>query len=353
MATSSEPPRTMRALVQYSTAPYSMEIRHIPVPVPGRDEVLLKVKAVGTCGSDLHQFHGTQSWPVNTTVTLGHEFCGEIWEVGEDVTDWQRGNRVVSETAARVCGTCTLCRSGHYNLCPQRQGFGYGVDGACAEYVVVRSALLHHLPSAISWLEGAVTEPCCNAATASLVQSSVRPGDTVVILGPGPIGLLCTQMLWALAPTNLVVVGLAEDNVRLMLAYGFGATRCVDAGQENLEEILDELGDGLGAHLVIDASGSSATLKQALAIVRPGGQITKIGWGPQPVGFSLDPLVQKAVTLRGSFSHTYDTWERVLRLMVSGTINVRPLIREFDLEDWRDAFAAMDRREIAKAVLVP
>src|SRR5207302_10275067 len=127
-----------------------------------------------------------------------------------------------------------------------------------------------------------------------------NPGDTVVILGPGPIGLLCTQMVCAVAPAHLVVVGLTEDSARLELAYGFGATRCVDARQEKLDEIIGELGDGLGAHLVIDASGGSATLRQALAIVRPGGQITKIGWGPQPVGFSLDPLVQKAVTLRGS-----------------------------------------------------
>lgn len=345
--------QTMRALVHYAREPHAMDIREVPVPIGGPGEVLLRVRGVGICGSDLHQYHGTQSWPVNTPVVLGHEFCGEVWEVGEGVSGWRRGDRVASETAARVCGLCALCRTGHYNLCPQRRGFGYGVDGACAPYVAVRAALLHRLPEAVSWSEGAVTEPCCGAATAVFVQSHLLPGETAVVLGPGPIGLFCTQLLHTLTPAQLIVVGRSEDAPRLALAREFGATRTVETDREDAVQIVRDLGDGLGAHLVIDAAGVSATLQQAIAMVRPMGQITKVGWGPEPLNFSLDPLVQKAATLQGSFSHTWETWERVLQLIAQGAIRVRPLLREYPLEAWHEAFAAMDSRAIAKAVLIP
>src|SRR5947209_14113935 len=120
--------QTMTALVNFAPEPGSVELREMPVPVPNRGEVLLRVRAVGTCGSDLHQYHGTQSWAVNCPVTLGHEFCGEVAEVGAGVAVWQVGDRVACETAASVCGACALCRTGQYNLCPQRLGFGYGVN---------------------------------------------------------------------------------------------------------------------------------------------------------------------------------------------------------------------------------
>jgi L-iditol 2-dehydrogenase len=236
-----------------------VELREVPVPRPQAGEVLLRVRAVGTCGSDLHQYHGTQSWQVNWPVVLGHEFCGEVWELGPEVSGWSRGDRVVCETAARICGVCALCRAGQYNLCPQRKGFGYGVDRACALYVAVRAALLHRLPDSVSWLEGAVVEPCCNAATAVLVHSRVRPGDTVVVLGPGPIGLLCTQMLRTLTPAHLVVAGLSLDAPRLALATQFGATRIVQADQEDLLAVVRTCGDGLGAQVVIDAAGVSSS----------------------------------------------------------------------------------------------
>jgi L-iditol 2-dehydrogenase len=346
-------PRTMRALVNYGPEDGSVALREVPVPQPQAGEVLLRVRAVGTCGSDLHQYHGTQSWAVDWPVILGHEFCGEVAALGAGVTGWQPGDRVVCETAARTCGTCALCRTAHYNLCPSRKGFGYGVDGACASFVAVRAHLLHRLPDQVSWLEGAVTEPCCNAATAVLVHSQLRAGETAVVLGPGPIGLLCTQMLHTCTPAHLVVAGLAVDAPRLALAERFGATRTVFTDREPLEPVVRRLGDGLGAHLVVDAAGVSAALAQALAVVRPGGQITKIGWGPQPLEFSLDPLVAKAVRLQGSFSHTWETWERVLRLLALRAIDVRPLVREYALADWQAGFAAMERREIGKAVLRP
>jgi len=344
--------RTMDALVNYGPEDGAAELRVMPVPEPGLGQVLLRVRAVGTCGSDLHQYHGTQSWPVRWPVTLGHEFCGEVAALGAGVEGWDIGDRVACETAAYVCGVCALCRAGRYNLCPHRLGFGYGADGAAAEFVVARSALLHRIPDNVSWEEAALTEPCCVAANAVLEQSSPRPGDTAVVLGPGPVGLLCTALLAATRPSHLVVAGVARDAARLELARRYGATRVVMSG-EDLADVVRELGDGLGADLVIDAAGVSATLRTALDVVRPGGQITKVGWGREPLGYSLDPLVQKAATLRGSFSHTWATWERVLRLLGDGALDVRPLITTFPLARWREGFERMERGEIAKGVLVP
>src|SRR5438874_315043 len=154
---------TMTALVNYGPEYGAVELRMVPVPEPAPGEVLLRVRAVGVCGSDLHQYHGTQSWRVNWPVTLGHEFCGEIAELGPGVDGWAVGERVACETAARVCGACALCRTGRYSLCPARLGFGYGVDGAAAQYVAARSALLHRIPARVSWQEAALTEPSCRA----------------------------------------------------------------------------------------------------------------------------------------------------------------------------------------------
>jgi L-iditol 2-dehydrogenase len=345
--------RTMTALVNYGPQYGAVELRTVPVPEPGSGEVLLRVRAVGVCGSDLHQYHGTQSWRVNWPVTLGHEFCGEIAALGPGVDGWAVGERVACETAAWVCGTCALCRTGRYNLCPARLGFGYGVDGAAAQYVAARSALLHRIPVQVSWQEAALTEPCCVAANAVLAQSVPRPGDTAVVLGPGPVGLLCTQLLAATRPAHLVVVGPERDTARLELARHCGATRVVVLGVEDPAAVIGDLGDGLGADLVVDAAGVSAALRTALELVRPAGQITKVGWGREPLDFTLDLLVAKAVTLRGSFSHSWATWERALQLLANGTLDVKPLVHPYPLELWQEAFACMERGEIAKAVLLP
>lgn len=346
-------PVTMRALVQHAPESRALEMRSVAVRRPGPAEVLIRVRAVAVCGSDIQRFNGTQPWTVRTPVTIGHEVSGEVWVVGEDVATWRAGDRVVCETDAQVCGVCEYCRSSRFSLCPERAGFGQEVDGACAEFVVARAVLLHPLPPALSWLEGAAAEACCVAAAACIERSVVRPGDTVVIFGPGSVGLLCTQIVMALGASNLIVVGLPEDSARLKLAIGLGATQTVDGSNGTLPAIIDEIGDGIGPQLVIEASGSHTALEQAIRMVRPGGQITRVGLSGAASFVNLDPLVLKAATLRGSFGHTFETWERVLRMMAAGTLNVRPLLREYDMLDWRAAFAAMQNRETVKAVLVP
>ena len=168
--------------------------REKPGPEIGDDEVLLAVRGVGVCGSDLHQWHASHSWTVNYPVTLGHEFCGRIERAGRKVAGFGEGDRVVSETAASICGQCAYCRSGQYNLSANRLGFGYGLDGAMADYVRVPARCLHHVPDNVPFEDAAMTEPGCVACNAVMELSRINPGDTVVVMGPGTIGLMVVQM---------------------------------------------------------------------------------------------------------------------------------------------------------------
>lgn len=347
--------KEMLSLVQYDLQPGAVELRELPIPELGETDVLLRVGAVSVCGSDVHQYHNKQSWPVRVPVVLGHEFCGTVAATGGAVGEFKEGDRVVSETAAQICGRCIYCRTGEYNICPQRKGFGYGINGGMAQFVRVPARCLHSLPDSLSFQHAALTEPCCVAYNCVAVKSNIKPGDTVVVLGPGPIGLLCAEMARISGAGVLIVSGFGElDAKRLAAARTLGATEAINSQEKDLGETVKSYSDGLGADLVVDATGSSAALKQALEIVRPGGQVTKVGWGPQPLNFSLDPLVQKAVALQGSFSHTFKNWEKVVAMLAAKQINLEPVISlTTELQNWQDGFDGMHSGTLVKAVLLP
>ncbi len=344
----------MRALVQYGLAPGQVEVKDIPVPQVTEKNVLLRVDAVGICGSDIHQVHGTQSWEVNVPVVLGHEFTGTIEEVGDGVQGFHPGQRVVCETAAVICGQCMLCRTGHYNLCPHRKGFGYGIDGAMAQYVLVPTRCLHAIPENSDHVAMALAEPACVAYQAVAQGTHLRPGDSVLVLGPGQIGLLSAMLCKLMGAGPVVVLGTERDAHRLQVAKKVGVDEALRVDQVDVGELAGSVGDGLGFHLVVDATGASASFITAMEAVRPLGEIIKVGWGPQPLGASLDPLVRKAVTVRGSFSHTYETWEQVIRLIASGNLPTHQLVGfAGGLEEWRKGFDLMESGEVVKSVLLP
>ena len=341
----------MPAVVNYAREAGSVELREVAVPDVGEEDVLLAVRAVGVCGSDLHQWQNSHSWPVNYPCTLGHEFAGVVAQAGRRVRQFKEGDRVVSETAATIDAHSPFTRAGRYHLDPARLGFGYGVDGAMAHYVRVPERCLHALPDSLPFEKAALTEPCAVAYNAVCLNTDVRPGDVVLVLGPGPIGLLCALMAKLRGAHPLVVAGLPADEGRLDVARRLGAdvTLTDDVGAH-----VGEWGDGLGADVVIDAAGTSATLEQAMEVVRPGGQITKVGWGPQPMNYSLDPVVQKAVRVQGSFSHYWPVWERVIRMLASGQIDLDPVISDVGpLEGWATSFERMHEGAYVKAVLRP
>jgi L-iditol 2-dehydrogenase len=346
---------SMAALVHFALEEGAVELREVPRPDNlGEDELLLASRAVGVCGSDIHQYHNTQSWPVDVPVILGHEFCGVVAIVPKGVTGFKEGDRVTSETAASICGQCLYCRTGEYNLCPRRRGFGYGLNGAMAEFVKVPARCLHHLPDAVTFEKAALIEPCCVAYNTTCVKAAVKPGDTVLILGPGPIGLLSLCFAKLSGASWVGIAGLQKDQQRLALARTLGADNTLHGGEAETLEFVRSLGDGLGVDTVIDASGHSSALQLAMGAVRPAGQITKVGWGPQPLNFSLDPLVQKAVRLQGSFSHNFPMWERVIALIASEKIDPTALVDRVEpLANWRVCFDEMASGKAVKDVLVP
>jgi alcohol dehydrogenase/L-iditol 2-dehydrogenase len=196
--------------------------------------------------------------------------------------------------------------------------------------------------------QAALTEPCCVAFNAVVNNGRVKPGDRIVVLGPGPIGILCAAMA-KLCGATVAVVGLENDRARLEVARQYGCEPLTGVASD-----WARAGDGLGVDGVVDATGVSTALATALDIVRPAGWISKVGWGPQPLGFSLDPLVQKNVTLQGSFSHNWPIWERVIHLIAAGTLDVGPITGGvWPLAQWHDAFETMHSGSIVKAILKP
>lgn len=336
------------AVINYAPEKGSVEIREIDKPIIGDEDVLLEVSNVGVCGSDLHQWTADHSWAVNYPVVLGHEFGGHVVETGKAVTRWKEGDRVVSETAAVIDVNNPMSRVGLYNLDPSRKGFGYGVNGAMTRFVSVPARCLHKVPDQIPFEHACLTEPCCVAYSAVVENTGLKPGDRVIVLGPGTIGILCAAVA-RICGAQVAIVGLDADKHRLDIAKQYGCEAIIgDASAWAYKR------DGLGADCVIDAAGSSSTLKIALQLVRPNGKITKVGWGPQPLGFSLDPLVQKNIRLQGSFSHNWPIWERVIALMASGQLDVKPIIGGvWPVTEWRTAFEKMHSGEIVKSILKP
>ena len=336
------------AVVNFARTKHAVEIRELECPEIGDDDVLLEVANVGVCGSDLHQWTADHSWPVNYPVVLGHEFSGHIVQLGSSVLGWQEGDRVVSETAAIIDIQNPMSRRGLYNLDPTRKGFGYGVNGAMTRFVRVPSRILHHVPDSLAMEHACLTEPCCVAYNAVVKNAKIEPGDRVVVLGPGTIGILCAAMA-RLCGAEVAIVGLEADRHRLEIAKQYGCEVIVgDAIPWAMER------DDLGCDGVIDAAGASITLEIALQLVRPAGWISKVGWGPQPLGFNLDPLVQKNITLQGSFSHNWPIWERVIAMLASRQLNVAPIVGGiWPITQWQEAFEKMHHGDVVKSVLKP
>ncbi|MDT7615334.1 MAG: L-iditol 2-dehydrogenase [Pseudonocardiales bacterium] len=341
----------MKALVKWGLGDGELEVRDIPEPEPVRGRVLVEVHAAGVCGSDVHMWRNHQSWEVKLPVVLGHEMAGVVVDA-EEATGFHVGERVVCETAAHVCGRCQYCHSGNYNLCPHRQGYGALADGAFTRYLSVNPQIVHRIPDSVPDHHAALAEPLCVALNGLVERARISPGDVVLVQGAGPIGIMALQVAKASGAGAVIVCGTDADSTRLEVARALGADVVLNVAREDPLAVLRDMGEGWGADVVVDATGVSASLQQAMEFVRPMGQIAKIGWGPQPLGFSLDPLVAKAITLLGSFSHNFRTWERSLALLATGQVDLDPVIGGvYDVTQWPEAFDAMQAGRNVKSVL--
>ncbi len=343
--------KMMKAVVRYDNRAEAIEIREVPVPEIGSEDVLVRVAFAGICGTDPHDYRRSVAG-IDEPLIQGHEFSGTIEEVGSKVSGYSIGDRVLPEVTPYYCGQCSLCRSGRQALCREAKTYGFGMPGVYAEYVKAPASALHRIPDNVSLRSACMTEPFAVAYQAVLLDSSVRPGDTVVVVGPGPIGIFCTIMAKLAGASEIIVVGTDGDDSRLKCAQSYGATMTINSSMsEPLERILSS-GDGRGTHLVVDAAGPASVLELAIKAVRPGGQITKIAPTRGTVTVDLDPLIYKSVALRGHFGIGRDVWERCLALMASGQVDLEPMItHELPLYQWKQGYELIERREAVKVIL--
>lgn len=342
----------MKALRKLAGGEGHVELVEIPTPRPGPGQVLLKVKAVGICGTDLHIWEGRFD-KVRPPVTLGHEFAGEVAGLGPGVEGWQKGQRVVSESQASSCGTCVYCAQGQSNVCPRRLAYGYGVDGGMAEYALVRADGLHALPPSVSFSQGAMVEPLAVAVHAVLERGVVFDRGPALVSGPGPIGLLVLLVL-VQAGAPVLVCGTSQDQARLELAARLGAEATVMVDSQDLGQAAEEFTQGLGFAAAWECSGAGAALSAAFKTVRRQGSVVQVGLAGGPAKVDLDQLTTKEVTLRGAFVHNRETWVRSLALLGEGALDLTPLISaEMPLSQWPKAFALSREQAGIKYLLRP
>jgi L-iditol 2-dehydrogenase len=340
----------LKAVVKRDRGDGFVELAEVPEPDLAPGTVLLATGAAGICGSDLKILHGNfQGYIV--PVVMGHEFAGTIESVGSGVEGLSPGDRVVSETHAYVCNECRYCRTGIYNLCPKRRAFGYGTDGAFTELVRVRKEIIHRLPDNIPTKEGALMEPLSVSLNAMTRNSRVSPGESVLIIGPGPIGLLCQQVAM-LSGGRVTMVGTERSRQRLALAEKLGAEATMTDGE--LQSGLEQGRYKSAFDVVVAAAGNAATLETAMMAARPAGKVIVVGETVENASFPMSLIEKKNLSVQGSFSHNWPVWEDAISLVKNGQVDVRSLItHEYDLSHWKDAFDMVESRVGIKVLLRP
>jgi len=342
----------MKAIVKFAKGYGNLEIRDVPRPNIKDNEVLIEIKAAGICGTDLHHYEVGDN--ITIPVILGHEFSGDIVEIGKMVKGWKQGDRVVSETHAHICNACYLCKAGDYHLCKERKGFGSGVDGAFTQYLAVPTRLLHQIPDSFSYPEATILQPAADIVHAVITNTQMKAGDTVVVLGPGPMGLLTVEVSRAIGAGQVIIVGLDEDKERLEIAERVGADVIINSSKENVMERVNELTRGRGADVVFEVSGAKTAFLQGLEMLAQKGQMTIIGVHTQIAEIGVRPFQRAEKTLRGSTMSTWLDYEKAIQLTKSGRLQLKPLITDvLPITEWRKGFDLALARKACKVIFTP
>ena len=329
-----------------------LRVEDVDVPGVGIGEVLVKIKAATTCGTDVKIYQrGYVEKIIKLPTIFGHEWAGEVVEVGEDL-DWpKKGMRVRAGNSA-PCLHCNMCQKGKYNLCENM----IWLWGAYAEYIKIpaRTVLVNmqEIPSHVSFEEAAITEPLA-CVLHGVEEANVKLGDTVAVIGAGPIGLLHLLTVKKMGAEKIVMIDLVDE--RLNVAKELGADETINAGKENSVEKVQQLTGGYGADIVIEAIGSPVTWEQALRLARKGGTILEFGGCPPRTEIKLNTemLHYGELTVLGTFHTTPLHFRKALNLISSRTVDVRPLVtKRMRLEDIKQAFEILStsKNEIKIAI---
>lgn len=327
-----------------------IHIEQVPVPELDQGEVLVRVGACGICATDLKIVAGVYegSWPPALPFIQGHEWSGTVAALGEGVSGLAIGDRVAAENH-KGCGTCVNCRRGRYNLCEvaRTRGkayklYGHTAQGAFAEYAARPAALLHRLPEEVSFEEGTIVNQGALGLHA-VRRCRVEPGDTVAVIGPGLIGLICVQLAKATGATRVIVAGRGP---RLELARELGADETVDITSHDTVDAVRELTGGRGADCAFECAGVPASVVAAINCVKRGGRVALVGLtGHKMVELDMDRLVLDEIDVYGVRSSP-NAYPELINLIGAGEINVRRLVSKvYPLEEIAEAFEAFRRRD--------
>jgi L-iditol 2-dehydrogenase len=343
----------MKALVKVTKGDGNVEFRDVEPPKIQSDEVLVEVKAAGICGTDLHILHDKSHYV--PPVTLGHEYAGVVIETGKDVKDFDIGDKVTSPATIN-CGTCHFCRIGATNRCidPNKRILGVArANGAFARYMAVPAKIVHKLPKNIPFEEAALAEPAACAVHAT-EMIHINMGNTVVILGPGPMGLLILQLAKLAGATQTIVTGVTVDQDRMKIAKDLGADLTINVEENDLIAIMKKLTSDLGADVVFECSGAPVAQRQAFDIVRRRGKIGLVGLTGREINISLDKIVEGELEVKGSWGTLWTSWKLAIKLISLRKLQVRPLISAtLPLERWEKGFQLMESKEAIKVLLSP
>ena len=346
----------MKAVVKTKREP-GIEVLDVEIPEVRDTDMLVKVHAGSICGSDVHVYEWTPNYEwMPLPVILGHEFSGEVVEVGSKVQTVAVGDRITA-MPAMACSRCAFCQVGKGELCTNRVGLGLSGDGAFAEYIrLTAAATIFKLPDILSYEAAALCEPL-SVVLRAVDLSSIKLGQTTAVLGPGPIGLLALQALKATGAGLVMIAGTSADTRRLEIADALGADVIIDVDKDDpISRAIEVTGGGLRAGLdfVFEASGNPQSVQQALNMVRPGGKVILIGIHSAPAEFHVTDLVRRSKSIIGAYGYDAAIWNRSLALLTSGKIKVEPMItHRLPLTEAREGFELAVREEAAKVLFLP
>ncbi len=342
----------MRAIVKHHQG-FGAMLQQVDIPEISVDEVLVQVKATSICGTDVH-IYNWDAWAekrVKPPYTFGHEFAGVVVKIGENVKSVQLGDHVSAETHF-VCGTCPQCLAGKFHVCRNTRILGVDTTGCFAEYVAIPASNIWQNAKTMPHFMASIQEPLGNAV--QTVLSGEVAGQTVAVIGCGPIGLMAVNVAKAAGAAQVIAFDL--NDYRLNLAKKIGATTIVNSLKENPLDIIQSLTNGNGVDVVCEMSGHPVAIDQAFKIVTNGGRISILSLPTKPVEIDLtNDLVFKGITVHGiTGRQMYKTWQQVSGLQQSGQLHLHEIItHQIPLDEFETGFDLMIQGQCGKVVLIP